>query len=401
MNSSSLTTPSNAKRASLSDALAWIDANLAALGEENVALEMALGRIAARDIAAEMPLPPCDRASIDGFALRARASLGASIYNPLSFQVVAPTNSLAEFGAFRVAAGSALPAGCDAVVSLDCVQPSAAGCELVEPAAPGDNVERAGSHAGSGTVLVAAGRCLDPADIGSLAAAAFSSIPAIRRPMARLALAGGGVASVAAPLLQALIARDDAIVEALHIVDRSPDAIAALLAEPGADLIVVVGGTGPGSDDHAPAALAQAGELVFHGVAVRPGETTCIGRTARGVPVVLLPGTPIACLWSYEFFAGRALRRLGSRSPMPPFRQCKMTITRKLVSAIGLAEVFPVRFRDGLEAEPIASFGETGMVAASRADGFVIVPEGSEGVSPGAQVTVYLRAGVEWSQAHG
>ncbi len=100
----------------------------------------------------------------------------------------------------------------------------------------------------------------------------------------------------------------------------SEASFAEAFAGAGADIILVVGGTGLGHQDKSAAALVAAGTLDIHGVALVPGETAGFGRTATGVPVQLLPGTPSACLWSYELFAGRAIRRLGGRDPALPYR---------------------------------------------------------------------------------
>ena len=170
-------------------------------------------------------------------------------------------------------------------------------------------------------------------------------------------------------------------------------AISGALVEAGVDIVLVIGGTGPGSDDHSAAALAEAGELAIHGVALRPGETAGLGHTVSGVPVALLPGAPAACLWSYELFAGRAIRRLGARGSELPYRSREMITARKIVSAIGMTEICPVRCGAGDIVEPVPSFAEIGLMAAVGADGFVIVPEGSEGHPQGARVTVYLYEG--------
>jgi molybdopterin molybdotransferase len=158
-------------------------------------------------------------------------------------------------------------------------------------------------------------------------------------------------------------------------------------------MILLIGGTGRGIDDHSAAALAEAGELAIHGIVLRPGETTGLGRTFGGVPVVLLPGAPVACLWSYELFAGRAIRRLGGRGPELPYRSREMITARKIVSPIGMTEICPVRCGAGDSVEPVPSFAETGLMAAVGADGFVIVPEGIEGHPQGGRVTVYLYEG--------
>jgi len=101
-------------------------------------------------------------------------------------------------------------------------------------------------------------------------------------------------------------------------------------------------------------------------------------------------GAPAACLWAYELLAGRAIRRLGGRDPALPFRSREMRTRRKIVSRIGMTEICPVRVRDVGGVEPIAPFAEAGLVSAAHADGFVIIPEGSEGLPEGSAVTVHL-----------
>jgi molybdopterin molybdotransferase len=111
------------------------------------------------------------------------------------------------------------------------------------------------------------------------------------------------------------------------------------------------------------------------------------------VPVLLLPGTPAACLWSYELFAGRAIRRLAGRCPDLPFRSRGLAIRRKIVSAIGMTELCPVRFRSDGVVEPMPAFAEIGLAAAVDGDGFIIIPEASEGYPQGAVVDVHLYEG--------
>ena len=192
------------------------------------------------------------------------------------------------------------------------------------------------------------------------------------------------------PMLCTLTERDGGTVLERGTIDRSRSALADTLRASRSDIVLVVGGTGPGSDDVSAAALAAAGELAIHGIALIPGETAGLGRTEAGVPAVLLPGSPAACLCCYELLAGRAIRRLGGRDPSLPYRSCMMTTARKIVSAIGMTEIVPVRCRPGDSIEAIASFSEIGLMAAVSGDGFVIVPETSEGYPPGASVDVYL-----------
>ena len=212
---------------------------------------------------------------------------------------------------------------------------------LVEPAAPGANVDRQGAVAVAGGLLAAAGTRLMPRHVGLLATAGFARLPLIRRPRVRVAIAGavrsGAAADGDGPMLHAAIERDGGVIL------ESPLAEAFSATE--ADIVLVAGGTGFGCEDRSAAALAAGGTLDIHGVTLVSGETTGFGRTAAGVSVVLLPSAPAACLLSYELFAGRAIRRLGGRDPALPYRSRTVTTARKIVSSIGATEICPVRLR--------------------------------------------------------
>jgi len=357
---------------SVEAALAWIDGATHWLETEEVALSQAFGRVLGEDIRAVAPIPPVDCVAIAGFAVRAIESIGAGAYNPL------PVPSV------RVAAGEALPAGADAVVPLDHVESVNRGdVVLVEPAAPGANVDWQGAVAITGGLLAAAGTRLMPRHVGLLATAGFARLPLIRRPRVRVAGAArsGAAADGDGPMLHAAIERDGGVIL------ESPLAEAFSTME--ADIVVVAGDAGSGCEDGS-AAVAAGGTLDIHGVTLVSGETTGFGRTAAGVCLVLLPSAPAACLLSYELFAGRAIRRLGGRDPALPYRSRMMTTARKIVSSIGATEICQVRLRSDGQIEPIVSFAEIGLMAAVQADGFIIIPEASEGYPSGASVTAYL-----------
>ena len=383
-------------RRSVDDAVSWIDGNLSPLGPETVPLAEARGRVLAEDVSARVDLPPFDRAAVDGIAVRAEETAGAGAYNPLSFRLVSGDGAVPTDGAVRVSAGDRLPAGLDAVVQFDFAEPRGGACDIIDPVAPGNGVEPAASSFTRGAVLAAAGRRLMAHDLGLLAAGGLAQVPVVRRPSVDVivveppVLRSGAIHEANGALLGALIERDGEILCDSRRVLREGGALTAALAAASGDVVLMAGATGPGPDDAAAAALAEAGTLVVHGVALSPGETAGFGRLGQGVPVFLLPGAPAACLAAYEILAGRALRRLGGRDPALPYRSRSMAMARKLVSSIGRMEIAPVRLRpDGL-VEPAGSFANSGLAAAAGADGFVVIPEGSEGVAQGAQVTVYL-----------
>jgi molybdopterin molybdotransferase len=394
-------------RTRVADAIAWIDARLAALGGEEVRLEDAAGRVLIEDVQAPLDLPPFDRAAVDGFAVRADETVGASTYNPLRFRLARHAGDVDEAvelpagGAARLEAGDRLPRGADAIVPIDHVETDEAGaCTIIDPVVAGNEVERAGSHGARGLTLVRALRRLGPGDIGMLAAAGLARASVVMRPQVHCLLsvdaseagtlrAPGATSDANAAMLRALIERDGGIVEQRGIA-LSGAGLREALASPGADIVLVVGSAGRGFDDRLAAALAEAGALAINGVALRPGATAGVGLTPAGVPLFLLPATPVACYWAYEFFAGRGVRRLGGRDPAFPFRSREMTAARKIVSEIGMTEVCPVRCAGEGAVEPAASFADAGLRAITEADGFLVIPEGREGYQKGAVLTVYL-----------
>jgi molybdopterin molybdotransferase len=230
-------------------------------------------------------------------------------------------------------------------------------------------------------------------DLGVLALAGLDRVAIYQRPRIGLVLAGRGLDQTPdadGPMPRALIARDGGDVTATRRVGRDRAALREALRAPGCDAIVAVGGTGHGADDHAVSVLSEIGVVALADIAINPGGTAAIGRTSEGACVLLLPGRPAACLWAYELIAGRALRRLAGRDPSLPFAQRPLTLDRKIVSAIGLTEICAVRQTADGRIEPVAAFARASLMALAQADGFVVVPEGSEGFAAGATVPVYL-----------
>jgi molybdopterin molybdotransferase len=391
-----------AQRDSVDDVGAWIDRCTAPLEPKDLPLRRAVGRVVARNVEAALDLPPFDRAAADGFALRADETVGASAYNPLPFRLQPASAGVAGGVVVEVRSGDPLPLGADAVVRLEHAVAEAPGTiAVIAPVFAGNEVEPAGSHAERGCILFGAGQRLGAGDIGVLASVGIERVLVVRRPRVRCLVVAertldagqelkpGAVYDANGPLLTALVERDGGVVADLRRLARDRAVLREALGLPGADAVLVAGGTGPGPGDEAAAALREVGEIAVHGLAMRPGESAGAGRAANAL-VFLLPGTPASCLWAYELLAGRAIRRLAGLDPALPFRTETLHTTRKIVSEIGTLDVCPVRCTGRGAVEPIASFAEVGLAAAARADGFVLVPGASEGYPEGAPVTVYL-----------
>ena len=376
-------------RATLEDAQAWVDRHAGTLGAVDLPLGGASGRILAATLACPAPLPRADRAGIDGYAVRAADTVGASALGPLTLRLADPSTTVAAGAAALIAAGAALPAGADSILGFDSAQAAGPLLEVIAPVAEGAGVERAGQQLRAGAPLLPAGRRLGPADLALLASLGLSRLAVVAAPRVRLIVAGpkGGAGALDAdgPMLGALVARDGGVPAAA----ASTDLRAALRTAPGAcDLALVVGRTGTGADDEAPAALANAGRLERHGIALSPGGSAGLGAVGE-LPVLLLPGDPLACLAAYELLAGRLIRGLAGRGAALPHRLVEGALVRKLVSTVGVTELCQVRLvGDAVEPIGVAEFG--GLAAATRGDGFVLVPAALEGYPPGARVTVHL-----------
>ena len=381
------------------------------LGSEPVKLGDAAGRVVACEVTASVPVPGFPRAAMDGYAVLGEETFGASDYNPLSFRVIGealpgrPFSGVVGRGeAVRIMTGAPLPRGADAVVMAEYAReaeaPGGREVSVTESVPPGRHVGQIGEDIEAGQCLLPAGRILRPQDVGALASVGIATIPVIRRPTVRLVITGdellppGSMPTGAhivdsnSVMLEALVRRDGGIPLGGPIVTDRRAIIEAALLDPAGDLVLVSGGSSVGAEDYAPLVVAQHGELLVHGVAMRPSSPAGVGRLG-GRLVFLLPGNPVSCLCAYDFFAGPAVRLLGGRSPDWPHRQVRASLARKIASAVGRVDYVRVRLTPA-GVEPLAISGASILSSTIRADGFVIVGRDSEGHAPGEEVLVYL-----------
>jgi molybdopterin molybdotransferase len=381
------------------------------LNAEIVSLDQVAGRVLAGDVAASVSVPGFDRSAMDGYAVRGEETFGASDYNPLVFRLVGEAMPGRPFAgavrageAVRIMTGAPLPAGADAVVMAEYATesdgPAGRRVSVTDPVTPGRHVGKAGEDIEAGQELLKAGRVLRSQDVGVLASVGVGSVSVVRRPVVRIVITGdellppGSMPSGAkivdsnSLMLDSLVRRDGGTPVRGDIVPDRRDAVEAAITDPAGDLILVSGGSSVGAEDHAPMVVAERGELLVHGVAMRPSSPTGMGKV-RGRLVFLLPGNPVSCLCAYDFFAGPAIRLLGGRSPDWPHRTVRARLVSKIVSAIGRVDYVRVRLTPA-GVEPLAISGASILSSTTRADGFVIVSKDSEGHGPGDEVTVYL-----------
>jgi molybdopterin molybdotransferase len=381
-------------------------------GIERIGLESALGRVPADPVTAPHALPGFARATVDGFAVRAADTYGASEGLPSYLELVGeasmgrpPELEVRPGTAVAIATGAPLPPGADAVLMLEHTQSAAP--ELVEvlrPVAPGDGMVRADEDAAPGAELAPAGRPLRAQDLGMLAAAGVTEVSVRARPRVTLVSTGdelvppdtadldiGQVRDSTAVALAALAEEAGGDPRHAGIVPDDRDALAATLrgALGDSDVLVVSAGSSVGARDETAAAIASLGEpgIWCHGLAFRPGKPTLLADSG-GVPVIGLPGNPRSALVVFRVVGMPIVRLVGGCTRPPPEPTARVRLGRDLPSAAGRVDVVQARVREGV-ATPL--FGSSSLLSIlTGADGYLVVPEAATGLPAGSEVEVTL-----------
>jgi putative molybdopterin biosynthesis protein len=412
----------------------WAASSPAALPAEDAPLAALRGRVLAEAVAAARDVPGFDRSNVDGYAVQAADTYGASEAAPRRLALrpellatgVAPALELAAGEAVAIATGGVVPRGADAVVMVEDCERDGDVLLVRRPVAPGGFVAFAGSDITRGEVVLRPGLVLGPRETGVLAAIGRAAARVHRRPRVGVLSTGDEIAAPGAPLApgqvhdcnQTLLADacEELGAEALRlgIVRDDPDALAAALraalGDHACDVLLLSGGTSKGAGDLSFRAVAAlpgpapgAPAVCVHGVALKPGKPLCLAATragARVVPVAVLPGFPTSALFTFHEFVAPLVRALAGRPPEPA-GSLPAALAHDLASERGRREYVLVQLLappsghvpgDMSEATlPIAlplGKGSGSVTAFCRADGFVAVPRQQERLDAGERVHV-------------
>lgn len=377
------------------------------LPAESVPLLESVSRVLAQDVTAEVDVPGFARSAMDGYALRGEESFGASAYDAIRLEVIGLslpgkpfTGKVGPKQAVRIMTGAPIPEGADAVIKAEVCEEADGVVAMSESVAPQKNVGAIGEDIRRLDPVLSAGRRLRPQDAGLLSSIGRAEVACVRAPRVRLVItgdellpagskpAGSQIVDSNSVVLRGLVERDGGEVLPFEILPDVPEVIRDAIADEDADLVLVSGGTSVGQEDHAPRLLSELGELVFHGISMRPSSPTGIGRIGARF-VFLLPGNPVSCLSAYEFFAGPTVRALGGRARNWPHRRVSVPLARKIVSEVGRTDYVRVAIEEG-RAIPLATSGASILSSTVRAAGSVIVPRELEGMPEGDAVEVLL-----------
>ena len=358
-----------------------------------------VGRVTARPVWAVMSSPHYDAAAMDGIAVRAADTVGATETRPVALDVGSQ--------AVWVDTGDPMPAGRDAVVMIEHVQRDPANPDTVrvsDPVAPWQHVRPLGEDIVATELALPENHRITPADLGACAAAGLSTVPVRRRPKVTIIPTGDELAPIAAPRKPGDIPEFNSLILAALIrqwggepvvYDPAPDDFDAIREAVSSglvssDVVAINAGSSAGDADYTAAVIESLGTLQVHGIAVRPGHPVALG-VASGKAVMGLPGYPVSAALTAELLLLPLLERLLGTS-MPSRPRINANITRKVVSPTGEDEFLRVAVGQ-VGAKMIATPVQRGagvVMSLVRADGIVRIPRHTEGVDAGAEVEVEL-----------
>ena len=398
------------------EVLALIGTEFAALERaETVPLSAAMGRILAEDVAAAEFVPDFDRSTVDGFAVRAADTFGCTDAIPaiLPLQATVLMGEGADFSlepgqCVAVPTGGAIPNGADSVVMLEYTEDY--GDDTIgvsKPAAPGMNLIFRGDDVYPGKVILRKGRVLSSADIGALAAIGRVQVPVMEKLTVGVISTGdelvppegkpgpGQVRDVNSPMLEAMLTAFGCCVNNYGIVIDNEALLSQTVkkAVSECDAVLLSGGSGVGVKDAACRIIESLGTLLLHGIAIKPGKPTILGK-AGVKPLVGLPGHPVAAYFITKLFVLPLLGRLSGRD------MTAYTVTAHVTESIsanhGRAQYHCCRLtrRNGeVYAEPIR--GKSGLITTlAGADGYFCIDRDCEGLPQNAEIQVTITGGV-------
>lgn len=388
------------------------------LGREQISLSEALHRVLAAPVVARVDVPGFDRASVDGFAVRASDTSGAGEQTPVRLRLnqelltpgTVPRLAVEPGTATLIATGGVVPRGADAVVMIEhteVLEAEGTLIHLVQPVAPGQFVAFAGSDIARGETVLRTGQVLTSREIGMLAAIGYATVDVYRRPHVAIISTGdeiippggplriGAVYDSNAAILGAAVQEAGGLARQLGIGQDDETELSRLLDEglASCDMVVMSGGTSKGAGDlcyRAVASFKDPGILV-HGVALKPGKPVCLAVT-QGKPIVVLPGFPTSAIFTFHEFVAPVIRAFAGLAEEQAERVAA-TLPMRVTSERGRTEFLMVslarREDDTLAAYPIAK-GSGSVTSFSQADGFIAIGPQVESLAAGVPVEVQL-----------
>ncbi len=373
---------------------------------ESISIENALDRVLAKEIVANMSVPPFDRAAMDGYAVRAKETFGASSLEPKTLELTeilhagSSSNTVLGKGeCVQVATGSPIPKGADAVVMVEFTERNGNDVNILKPVYPRANISPKGEDIEKGKVVIKTGEQLFPARIGALAALGTEKVEVYQKSRIAVVPTGTEIKEVGSSLeegqiydvnsytLSSIINKNGAVPIKCKAVpdtiDELRNATKELLKH---DMIVFSGGSSVGERDLLVSVIQEFGTVVFHGIQVKPGKPTLFALVA-GKPVFGMPGYPTSCLLNAYLLLVPAIRQM-ARLPPKIVKTMKARLAKRVVSSTGRKQFLTVKIKGDL-AYPV--FKQSGAITSmTEADGYIVLPINIDVVEKNQEVMVSL-----------
>jgi molybdenum cofactor synthesis domain-containing protein len=373
---------------------------------EAVPIEESAGRVLAEDVVAVEDVPPFTRAAMDGYAVRAEDTYGASQQNPKILKVAAvlhageSTNIAINKGeCTRIATGCPVPQGADSVVMVEFTDEKGGKASIFDVVHPGANISPQGEDMKKGEAILKKEEVVTPVKVGVMAALGKRKASVYGKPRVAVIPTGTEVCEPGAKLgkgqiydvntytLASVLSANGAKVTTSPIVPDSFESLQSAIPRfLDHDLTIFSGGSSVGERDLLVKVLEKAGKVVFHGVQIKPGKPTLFG-TVEGKPVFGMPGYPASCLSNAYVFLVPAVRAMARLPPAKP-RTVKAKMGKKFVSGSGREQFLPVKIRNG---KAFSAFKKSGDITSlAKADGYVVLPVNLDVIEEGEEITVTL-----------
>ncbi|MHA2182882.1 MAG: molybdopterin molybdotransferase MoeA [Promethearchaeota archaeon] len=398
----------------LEDALEKLFTHIQLNPSEEIEINDALNRVLSVDITCDMDIPPFDRSAMDGYAIKAEDSFGASTKNPKIITLAgkieigeSTTLLLKEGEGIRISTGAPTPEGADAVVKIEDTEIENNLISLYISLPPGKNISKKGEDIKKGTQVLNNGIELKAEQIALLTSLGFKRIKVATKPKVSVfssgdelvepgnALIPGKIYNSNTPMVSALVnlyggevirgetVKDDKIIIKKRLCEAAEDS----------QIIIFTGGTSVGTKDYLPEVIKESGKILTHGIAQRPGAPVLIGLLSESL-IFCLPGTPVAAYVSFLKIAGLAIRAMMGCSVLDPRSEIIAEISRDVpVSGLGYLHHLRVNIKkseDKLVAIPVKLKGSGVISSLTESDGIVEIPPHQEGLKKGENVFVKL-----------
>lgn len=392
---------------SYEEAKAVVDKNIKPIMRvETTSIDNAAGRVLAEDIVAALSIPPFDRAAMDGYAVKARDTFNSGQFNPKVLKLVGevhagetPLRGVNAGECIQIATGAMMPRGADAVVMVEDTEVEDGRVKVFKAVYPGANVGRKGEDINKGVSILGQGFVLDPGKVGVIASQGISKVRVYEKPEVAVVPTGEEVVEVGRRLkrgqvydinshtISSVVKENGGVPIRVGISGDDPDELKATIEEAlKGDLIVLSGGSSVGERDLLVDVLQGWGEILFHGIQVKPGKPT-IFAMVEGKPLMGMPGYPTSCLINTYLFLLPAVRKMAH---LPPRRgeTIEARLSRRVPGSVGRRQFLTVKI-EGDEAIPV--FKESGAITSvAEADGYIEIAENIDLLEKGEPVTVVL-----------